>query len=72
MGINGDFKMEMSIVRMDDKFRVVIPKRLRECIGIFEKTCLYLYANESLIFLRKVDLEKIRLMESIEAIPLSK
>ena len=47
------------------KFRVVIPKRLRESIGIFEKTSLFVYASESLIFLRKVDHDKARLLESI-------
>jgi len=58
--------MEMAMVRMDNKFRVVIPKRLRESIGIFEKTCLFIYTFESLIFLRKVNPDKASVLESIK------
>jgi len=58
--------MEMAMVRMDNKFRVVIPKRLRESIGIFERTSLFVYTFESLIFLRKVETDKARILESVE------
>ncbi len=58
--------MEMAMVRMDNKFRVVIPKRLRESIGIFKKTSLFVYTFESLIFIRKVEADKTQILESVE------
>jgi bifunctional DNA-binding transcriptional regulator/antitoxin component of YhaV-PrlF toxin-antitoxin module len=58
--------MEMAMVKMDDKFRVVIPKRLRESIGIFEKASLFAYTFESLIFIRKVESDKAKILESVK------
>jgi bifunctional DNA-binding transcriptional regulator/antitoxin component of YhaV-PrlF toxin-antitoxin module len=58
--------MEMALVRMDNKFRVVIPKKLRESIGIFKRTSLFVYTFESLIFIRKVEADKAQILESVE------
>ncbi len=58
--------MEMAMVRMDNKFRLVIPKRLRESIGIIKNTSLFVYTFESLIFIRKVESDKTQILESVE------
>ncbi len=62
--VRGD-SMEMAIARLDGKGRVVIPKRIRERIGIKENSAVFVYACESLVFLRKVDMDKESVLESI-------
>ena len=57
--------MEMAMARLDDKGRVVIPKRLRDSVGISEKTAVFIYTFENLVFLRKVDVDKESVLESI-------
>ena len=58
--------MEMAMVRIDDKGRVIIPKRLRENVGLDNRDYCYIYTFESLVFLRKVDLDKGSILESID------
>jgi bifunctional DNA-binding transcriptional regulator/antitoxin component of YhaV-PrlF toxin-antitoxin module len=60
--------MEMATVRMDDKFRIVIPKRLRKAVNIFEKCHFQIYAFESLIWLREVDPDRDGIMEAVDRI----
>jgi len=57
--------MEMAMARLDDKGRVVIPKRLRDSVGISEKTAVFIYTFETLVFIRKVDSDKKSVLESI-------
>lgn len=57
--------MEMAMARLDDKGRLVIPKRLRDSVGISEKTAVFIYTFESLVFIRKVEGEKKGMLESI-------
>jgi len=57
--------MEMAIARLDDKGRVVIPKRMREKVGIHENSTVFVYTFENLVFLRKVDMDKAPVLESI-------
>jgi len=57
--------MEMAMARLDDKGRVVIPKRLRDRGGIREKSAVFIYTFENLVFLRKVDVDKESVLESI-------
>jgi len=57
--------METALVRVDSKFRIVIPKRLRKSVGVLEKTNMYIYAFENFIFLRKADFDKCAIIESI-------
>jgi len=63
---DGRRKMEMALVRMDDKFRVVIPKKLRESAGISEKSSMFLYTFEDIVLLRKVDTENGKFLGGIE------
>ena len=60
--------MEASTVRIDDKFRVVIPKRLRKKMRIPSNTELFIYAVDDLIFLRKIDADKVHILRSFERI----
>jgi AbrB family looped-hinge helix DNA binding protein len=62
----GRRKMEMALVRIDDKFRVVIPKKLRESAGISEKSSMFLYTFEDIVLLRKVDTENGKFLSDIE------
>lgn len=57
--------MEMAMARLDSKGRVVIPKRLRDSVGISEKTAVFIYTFESLVFIRKVEADKTSVLESI-------
>ena len=57
--------MEMALARLDSKGRVVIPKRLRDSVGISEKTAVFIYTFESLVFIRKVDMDKASVLESV-------
>ena len=57
--------MEMAMARLDDKGRLVIPKRLRDSVGISEKTAVFIYTFESLVFIRKVEADKTSVLESI-------
>ena len=58
--------VEVAVVKMDGKFRVVIPKRLRERAGISGETNLFVCASGSLIFLKKVDPEKFGVLKNME------
>jgi len=66
VGIISDVEMEMGLVRVDDKFRIVIPKRLRDTIGIFGRSILYICAFESMIFLKKSGFDKTSVIDSIK------
>ena len=57
--------MEIAMVRLDGKGRIVIPKRLRESVGISEKTAVFIYTFESLVFIRKVEGNKKEVLESL-------
>jgi len=57
--------MEMAIARLDGKGRVVIPKRVRDSVGMSKKSAVFVYSFESLVFLRKVDVDKASVLESI-------
>ena len=37
--------MQVAVVRIDSKFRVIIPKRIRVSAGIDEKTNFFIYAS---------------------------
>jgi bifunctional DNA-binding transcriptional regulator/antitoxin component of YhaV-PrlF toxin-antitoxin module len=59
--------MDMCVVRMDTKFRVVIPKRIRSRAGIDKKANFFIYAFDNLLVFRKVvgddippEVEKVR------------
>lgn len=54
------------MVKMDDKSRVIIPKRVRETAGIAEKCMFFVYAFEDLVFLRKADVDKSSIIRSLE------
>jgi len=56
--------MEMALARLDNKGRVVIPKRVRDKLGISEKSAVFVYTFENLVFLRKVDVDKASVHES--------
>jgi AbrB family looped-hinge helix DNA binding protein len=57
--------MEMAMAHLDSKGRVVIPKRVRDKVGISEKSAVFVYAFHDLVFLRKVDMDKASVLESI-------
>jgi AbrB family looped-hinge helix DNA binding protein len=50
--------MEVAIARLDGKARVVIPKRVREKVGIREHSIVYVYVFENLVCLRKVEVDE--------------
>jgi len=56
--------MEMALVNMDERGRIVIPKRMRKDKGRH----FFIYTFESLIFLREVDNNKTHVLRDIEAI----
>jgi len=60
--------METALVRMDDKFRIVIPKRLRKTLGILNSTCLLVYGFEEFIFLRKAEFDRGIISDSLRRI----
>jgi len=57
--------MEMALARLDNKGRIVIPKKIRDKLGISEKSAVFVYTFEDLVFLRKVDMDKASVLESI-------
>ena len=63
--------MEMAMIRMDGKGRVVIPKRLREQLGMAANEVLFAYTFESLLFIRKVSADKKSVIESVEKLGLA-
>ncbi len=57
--------MEMAMARLDDKGRLVIPKKLRDSVGISENSAVLVYTFEKLVFVRKVEMDKESVLESI-------
>jgi len=56
--------MEMALVRMDEKGRIVIPKRMRKDKG----RNFFIYTFESLIFLREVDNNKAQVIKELKRV----
>jgi AbrB family looped-hinge helix DNA binding protein len=47
--------MQVALVRVDDKCRLVIPKRVRQKAGLSPETAVFVVAFGGLVFLRKAD-----------------
>ena len=58
-------ELEMALVRLDMKNRLVLPKRIRERVGIRAGDVLFVYSFEKLVFLRKADVDNKPVFEGI-------
>lgn len=63
--------MEMAIVRMDGKGRVLIPKKIRERLGMSVNEVLFVYAFEGLMCMRKASMDSGPVLEDIRRLGLS-
>ena len=50
--------MEVSVVRADDKFRIVIPKKLRDASGLGRNPSMLMYAFSNVLLLQKVEADR--------------
>lgn len=58
--------MEIAMTRMDDKFRILLPKRLRESSGIKESTNLLVYVLENALILKIPETKEETVQEDVE------
>ncbi|MBN2331045.1 MAG: hypothetical protein JXC85_04455 [Candidatus Aenigmarchaeota archaeon] len=63
--------MEMAMVQMDGKGRVLIPKKMRESLKMGVNVVLFVYAFESVVFMRKVSTDNKSVLESVERLGLT-
>ena len=61
----------MAMVRMDGKGRVLIPKKIREHLGMSVNEVVFVYAFEGLIYMRKAKIEGGPVLENIEGLGLT-
>lgn len=62
--------MEMAMVRMDGKGRVLIPKKIREHLSMSVNDVVFVYAFEGLIYMRKANIDGGPVLENIEGLGL--
>lgn len=52
--------MEIDIVKVDDKHRFVIPRKIREAVGIKDETHFFIYGLNGLLFIKPLHGEKAK------------
>jgi len=63
--------MEMAMVRMDGKGRVLIPKKIRASLGMNEKEVFLIYAMENVVYMRRANINGGTVLENINGLGLT-
>jgi bifunctional DNA-binding transcriptional regulator/antitoxin component of YhaV-PrlF toxin-antitoxin module len=63
--------MEMAMVQMDDKNRVLIPKKVREHLGLNKREVFLIYTMENVVYMRRAGKIGGPVLENIEGLGLT-